>query len=86
VGLQGVPAAKQLGVGRIVAMSRHGPRQQMAREFGATDGAADGDRRSADTRRFCSGCVEVRCFADGRREVRDSKDRQGPILAFSPFE
>jgi threonine dehydrogenase-like Zn-dependent dehydrogenase len=37
VGLLGVLAAKQLGAERIIAMSRHESRQQLAREFGATD-------------------------------------------------
>jgi len=37
VGLLGILAAKQLGAERIIAMSRHEPRQQLAREFGATD-------------------------------------------------
>src|SRR3712207_9485745 len=37
VGLLGVLAAQQLGAERIIAMSRHEPRQQLAREFGATD-------------------------------------------------
>jgi threonine dehydrogenase-like Zn-dependent dehydrogenase len=37
VGLMGVLAAKQLGAERIIAMSRHEPRQRLAREFGATD-------------------------------------------------
>lgn len=37
VGLMGVLAAKQLGADRIIAMSRHESRQQLAREFGATD-------------------------------------------------
>jgi threonine dehydrogenase-like Zn-dependent dehydrogenase len=37
VGLLGILAAKQLGAERIIAMSRHLPRQQIAREFGATD-------------------------------------------------
>jgi threonine dehydrogenase-like Zn-dependent dehydrogenase len=37
VGLLGVLAAKQLGAERIIAMSRHEPRQNLAREFGATD-------------------------------------------------
>jgi threonine dehydrogenase-like Zn-dependent dehydrogenase len=37
VGLLGVLAAKQLGAERIVVFSRHEPRQQLAREFGATD-------------------------------------------------
>jgi threonine dehydrogenase-like Zn-dependent dehydrogenase len=37
VGLLGVLSAKQMGAGRIVAMSRHERRQKLAREFGATD-------------------------------------------------
>src|SRR5829696_8869206 len=37
VGLLGVLAAEQLGAERIIAMSRHEPRQRLAREFGATD-------------------------------------------------
>jgi threonine dehydrogenase-like Zn-dependent dehydrogenase len=37
VGLLGVLAARQLGAERIIAMSRHEPRQKLAREFGATD-------------------------------------------------
>jgi threonine dehydrogenase-like Zn-dependent dehydrogenase len=37
VGLMGVLAAKQLGAERIIAMSRHSGRQELARHFGATD-------------------------------------------------
>ncbi|WP_062316232.1 zinc-dependent alcohol dehydrogenase family protein [Demequina maris] len=37
VGLCAIIAAKRLGASRIVAMSRHEPRQALAREFGATD-------------------------------------------------
>jgi threonine dehydrogenase-like Zn-dependent dehydrogenase len=37
VGLCGVLAASHLGADRVIAMSRHRPRQQLAREFGATD-------------------------------------------------
>jgi threonine dehydrogenase-like Zn-dependent dehydrogenase len=37
VGLLGVLAAKQLGAERIIAMSRHEPRQKLALDFGATD-------------------------------------------------
>jgi threonine dehydrogenase-like Zn-dependent dehydrogenase len=37
VGLLGVLAARQLGAERIIAMSRHQPRQRLAREYGATD-------------------------------------------------
>jgi threonine dehydrogenase-like Zn-dependent dehydrogenase len=37
VGLLGVLSAKQMGAGRIIAMSRNASRQKLAREFGATD-------------------------------------------------
>ena len=37
VGLRAVLAAKQMGAERTIAMSRHEARQQLAREFGATD-------------------------------------------------
>ena len=37
VGLLGMLSAKQMGAERIIAMSRHETRQQLAREFGATD-------------------------------------------------
>ncbi|MDI3470167.1 MAG: zinc-dependent alcohol dehydrogenase family protein [Pseudolabrys sp.] len=37
VGLMGVLAAKQKGAARIIAMSRHKTRQDLALEFGATD-------------------------------------------------
>lgn len=37
VGLMGVLAARQMGAGRIIAMSRHKSRQDLALEFGATD-------------------------------------------------
>jgi threonine dehydrogenase-like Zn-dependent dehydrogenase len=37
VGLLGVLAARQLGAERVIAMSRHEPRQQLAVEYGATD-------------------------------------------------
>jgi len=41
VGLLAVLSAKQLGAERIVAMSRHEPRQALARAFGATDVVAE---------------------------------------------
>lgn len=37
VGLCAVLAARRLGAERIIALSRHAPRQALAREFGATD-------------------------------------------------
>ena len=41
VGLSGVLAAAQLGANRVIAMSRHEPRQQLATEFGATEIVAE---------------------------------------------
>jgi threonine dehydrogenase-like Zn-dependent dehydrogenase len=41
VGLSAVLAAKRLGAGRIVALSRHADRQELAKEFGATDIVAE---------------------------------------------
>lgn len=37
VGLMGVLSSKQMGAARIIAMSRHKTRQELALEFGATD-------------------------------------------------
>jgi threonine dehydrogenase-like Zn-dependent dehydrogenase len=37
VGLMGVLASKQMGAARIIAMSRHKSRQELALEYGATD-------------------------------------------------
>jgi threonine dehydrogenase-like Zn-dependent dehydrogenase len=37
VGLLAVLAARQLGAERVIAMSRHEPRQRLAREYGATE-------------------------------------------------
>jgi threonine dehydrogenase-like Zn-dependent dehydrogenase len=41
VGLLAILAANQLGAERIIAMSRHEPRQKLATEFGATDIVAE---------------------------------------------
>ncbi|MEV0666266.1 zinc-dependent alcohol dehydrogenase family protein [Actinomadura luteofluorescens] len=41
VGLCAVIAAREMGAERIIAMSRHEPRQRLAREFGATDVVAE---------------------------------------------
>jgi len=52
VGLLAVMAAKHLGAKRIIAMSRHRPRQKLALEFGATDiieeRGSDGSARIKD--------------------------------------
>lgn len=47
VGLLGVLAARQMGAGRIIAMSRHGARQKLAREFGATEIVAERGEEAA---------------------------------------
>jgi threonine dehydrogenase-like Zn-dependent dehydrogenase len=41
VGIMGVLAAKQMGAARIIAMSRHKTRQNLALEYGATDIVAE---------------------------------------------
>jgi len=47
VGLCGVLAARQLGAERIIAMSRHEPRQAVARAFGATHVIAERGKEGA---------------------------------------
>ncbi|MBS0455091.1 MAG: zinc-dependent alcohol dehydrogenase family protein [Proteobacteria bacterium] len=41
VGLMGVLAARQMGAARVIAMSRHKARQELALEYGATDIVAE---------------------------------------------
>jgi threonine dehydrogenase-like Zn-dependent dehydrogenase len=56
VGLCGVLAARRLGAERIIAMSRHAPRQELARVFGATDVVAErGDDGIARVRDLLEG-------------------------------
>src|SRR5256886_2724636 len=56
VGLLGVLSAKQMGAGRIIAMSRHASRQKLAREFGATDIVTErGDEGVARIKELTSG-------------------------------
>lgn len=56
VGLLAVLAAQQLGAERIIAMSRHVPRQKLALEFGATDIVAErGDEGVARIKELTGG-------------------------------
>ncbi|HXS93970.1 MAG TPA: zinc-dependent alcohol dehydrogenase family protein [Candidatus Limnocylindrales bacterium] len=56
VGLLGVLSAKQMGAERIIAMSRHEPRQNLAREFGATEIVAErGDEGVARIKEMTKG-------------------------------
>jgi threonine dehydrogenase-like Zn-dependent dehydrogenase len=53
VGLMGVLSAKQMGAARIIAMSRHKKRQELALEYGATDIIADrGDAGAAQLKKL----------------------------------
>jgi threonine dehydrogenase-like Zn-dependent dehydrogenase len=56
VGLLGVLSARQMGAARIIAMSRHETRQQLAIEYGATD---------IVTERGDDGVARVRELTDG---------------------
>ena len=56
VGLLAVLAAKQMGAERIMAMSRHQARQELAREFGATD---------IVTERGDEGVARIKAMTDG---------------------
>ena len=73
VGLLAVLAASQLGAERIIAMSRHAPRQQLAVEFGATD---------IVTERGDAGVARVdRAVQDELDQVRqESPDRSGSAV------
>ncbi|MBD8478068.1 zinc-dependent alcohol dehydrogenase family protein [Microbacterium sp. CFBP 8794] len=56
VGLLGILAAKQLGAERIIAMSRHADRQELARRFGATDIVEErGDEGNARVKELTGG-------------------------------
>ncbi|MGG5172277.1 zinc-dependent alcohol dehydrogenase family protein [Pseudarthrobacter sp. J1738] len=58
VGLCGVLAAKRLGAGRIIAMSRHEDRQKVATEFGATDIVSErGEEGVAKVRELLGGVL-----------------------------
>lgn len=56
VGLLGVLSARQMGAERIIAMSRHEKRRQLAQEFGATDIVTErGDRGVARIKELTGG-------------------------------
>lgn len=63
VGLLAVLAARQLGAERVIAMSRHESRQQLALEFGATD---------IVTERGDAGVAKIKQLTEGGRSQRSS--------------
>jgi threonine dehydrogenase-like Zn-dependent dehydrogenase len=59
VGLCGVLAAKRLGAERVIALSRHADRQELAREFGATDIVAERGDEAVEAVKEMTGGVGV---------------------------
>ena len=59
VGLSAVLAAKRLGADRIVALSRHAARQELARDFGATDVVEQRGREATEAVMELTGGVGV---------------------------
>lgn len=77
VGLCGVLAARRLGAERVVAMSRHPVRQEIARAFGATDVVeARGEEGAAQVVALLDGVG-----ADGVLECVGTKDSMDQALA-----
>ncbi|CEI32754.1 zinc-dependent alcohol dehydrogenase family protein [Propionibacterium freudenreichii] len=64
VGLMAVLAAKQLGAERIIAMSRHPERQQLAREYGATDIVEERGDAGAERIKQMTGGLGVQCAVE----------------------
>jgi threonine dehydrogenase-like Zn-dependent dehydrogenase len=77
VGLMGVLAAKQMGAERIIAMSRHKTRQELALEYGATDIVAErGDEGVAKVREMTK-----RIGADSVLECVGTQESMSQALA-----
>ena len=77
VGLMGVLAAKQMGAERIIAMSRHKTRQDLALEYGATDIVAErGDEGVARVKDLTN-----RIGADSVLECVGTKESMAQALA-----
>ncbi len=77
VGLCGVLAASVMGAEKIVAMSRHVPRQQIAREFGATHVVAERGKEGAAAVKEVTGGVG----ADAVLECVGTHDAMGTAFA-----
>ena len=84
VGLMGVLAANRMGAGRIIAMSRHKTRQDLALVFGATDIVSErGDGGVDRIKQLTDGIG-----ADSVLECVGTKERfapKGGLLAMSNF-
>jgi threonine dehydrogenase-like Zn-dependent dehydrogenase len=87
VGLCAVLAAQQMGAERIVAMSRHEPRQEIARAFGATHVIAErGDEGVAAVKELTDGVgadAVLECVGNGpAMEQAFASARPGSIVGF----
>ncbi len=69
VGLCGVLSAAQMGAERVIAMSRHAPRQEIARAFGATDiveeRGEEGEKRIRDLTDGVGADAVLECVGTG---------------------
>ena len=76
--LMGVLAAKQMGAERIIAMSRHKTRQDLALEFGATDIISErGDEGVARIKELTNGVGAE--FSAPRNRAVSSCTRFAPV-------
>src|SRR4051812_5147615 len=87
VGLSGVLAAKRLGAERVVALSRHADRQELAREFGATDIVEQrGDEATAAVMELTGGVgvdATLECVGTGQAmETALSIARPGSMVGY----
>jgi threonine dehydrogenase-like Zn-dependent dehydrogenase len=87
VGLSGVLAAKRIGAERIIALSRHADRQELATEFGATDIVADRGEAAVSAVREMTGGVGVdatlECVGTGQAmETAIGVARAGSTVGF----
>jgi threonine dehydrogenase-like Zn-dependent dehydrogenase len=87
VGLSAVLAAKRLGAERIIALSRHADRQQLAREFGATDVVAErGDEGVAVVKEMTGGVgvdATLECVGTGQSmQTAIDVARAGSMVGF----
>ena len=87
VGLSGVLAAAQMGAEQVIAMSRHEPRQEVARAFGATDVVAErgkeGEARIADLTDGIGADAVLECVGtDGAMKTAFSVARPGSTVGF----
>jgi threonine dehydrogenase-like Zn-dependent dehydrogenase len=87
VGLSAVLAAKRLGAERIIALSRHADRQQLAREFGATDIVAErGDEAVEAVKEMTDGVgvdATLECVGTGQAmETAIDIARAGSMVGF----